>query len=288
MPEQLHRRRSAASALRGIRHWFATRWSGSPDYTARIPALDMSFTVPMDTIFSWHLAKYRAYEPNISNWMLGRATGARDALYVDVGANFGWYTCLLARHGGPGAKVVAFEPAPATLARLRRNIQDNRCEDHVEVVAKGVGRESGTAHLHHAPDANPGMHSFLPMQHVGGDLGGEDLPIVTLDEALAHYAGRTVELLKIDVEGFEQEVLLGATKTLARTRALILEYSPAFLRKAGHDPRALPQLLADAGFTLHELTAGGDLLPLTVDAILAKAPGDNPDFFQFDLVGLRG
>lgn len=288
MHSKLSRKRTLGSALRGIGHWWAVKTGRAPLFHGSVPALDMRFSVPMDTIFSWHLAKYRAYEPNISNWMLDRARGDDPGLYVDVGANFGWYACLLARHGGRHPTVVAFEPAPANLALLRENLRQNGCEAAVHVVPMGAGRQSGQARLHWAPGTNPGMHSFVPMSHVGGAHGGEMLSITTLDEALEPWAGRTVDLLKIDVEGFEHDVLLGATAMLARTRAVILEYSPAFLRKAGHEPMDLPRLLLARGFDLFELTREGALQPLTPEAIAAKAPGDNPDFFQFDLVGLRG
>ena len=283
--QPLEKRRSLASAWRGVAHWFGCRLRRSDSYTATIDRAGLRFTVPRDTIFSWHLAKYRAYEAPLTNWIARRVQDAPQGLYVDVGANFGWYTCVMAGLCEPGGRVVAFEPADENLRRLRANIAANQLEDRVRVVAQGAAREPGTAVLHRAPDANPGMHSFVAMPHLDGGGAGVALPLTTLDVELAGD-DRPVELIKLDIEGYEFDALLGARDTLRRTRAVVLEYSPAFLRKAGHDPLDLARLLQNAGFRLHELRHDA-LVPLDLAQITARLAGETWDFFQFDLVALH-
>ncbi len=277
--------RTVASAMRGVGHWLTNRVGGAT-YTTHVDALDLRFTVPRNTIFSWHLAKYRSYEAHLTNWIARRAVAAPSGVYVDIGANFGWYSCVMARCcRQPGSNVVAFEPAEENLDLLRLNVATNALESTVRIVAKGAAQEVGSAALHRAPAGNPGMHSFVPMPHLDAGSDTLQLPLTTVDSELKNIDG-VVQLIKIDIEGYELDALLGARDTLTRTRAIVLEYTPAFLRRAGHDPMDLARLLLDCGFELHELQADAPV-PLSLAQIQARLAEQTWEFFQFDLIALR-
>ncbi len=124
-------------------------------------------------------------------------------LFVDVGANIGSYTVLASRV--IGCRTVAFEPDPAAAAALERNIRLNKIAERVELRISAVGEQDGEAPFSIGLDTqNPVLTS--------ADATGRSVPMQTLDRALG---GRIPILVKIDVEGYETEVLRGARAVLA-------------------------------------------------------------------------
>lgn len=138
-------------------------------------------------------------------------------LFVDVGSNVGTYTVLAAK--AVGARVIAFEPIPATAAALRDNIALNAIESRVSVRGSCVGAAVGTAHMTTDRDT---MNRVVTGP---GPITTISVPVETLDIALA---GVEPFLIKIDVEGYEFEVLRGAARVLAEPtlQCVILEIGP--------------------------------------------------------------
>lgn len=126
------------------------------------------------------------------------------ALVVDAGANIGNHTLFFARM--LGAKVLSFEPNPAALNILRRNIELNGLQDRVEIHAAALGAHAGKGEVVNVDAHNVGMAQIR-----ADDAGSVD--ITSLDAVVAE---RFVHLVKIDVEGMESDVLSGATVLLER------------------------------------------------------------------------
>lgn len=152
-------------------------------------------------------------------------------LFVDVGANVGTYSVLAAKV--VGARVVAFEPIPAAQAALRDNLALNAIESHVELRRSCAGAEAGEVRMTSELDT---------INHVVASTGGAafatiSVPVETLDRVL-HAAPF---LLKLDVEGYEREVLRGAGATLAspRLHAVIMEINAFGARYARSDAELL-------------------------------------------------
>lgn len=251
----MQKKRSLLSAARGVGHWINARLLKRPYSSYYIPALDIHYTVKSDTIFSWHLAKYRAFESDNTNFLTRRFPLQSGGLFVDVGANFGWFTCLFSKLAGNEGKVIAFEPAMDNLSLLRKNLRTNGLHN-VHVIDSAVGAEPGNATLCLAPEANPGMHSLVTMAHTPRTEAAQNVAITTLDDAMKSTSGR-IRLLKIDIEGYEIDALRGASETLARCDHLLIEYSPGFLRAAGHAPSDLIRIIENAGFKIYKLEKAG-------------------------------
>ncbi len=125
-------------------------------------------------------------------------------LFVDAGANVGSYTVLAA--GAVGARVIAVEPVPAAFAALRRNIAINGIGERVRALQCGLAASAGA--LSFTEDLDSANRVVL-----SGEMHGTvRVPVRTLDELCADEAP---VLVKVDVEGFEREVLAGGAKTLA-------------------------------------------------------------------------
>ncbi len=151
---------------------------------------------------------------------------------VDVGANIGIYSCVGAAHLPADGHLIAFEPVPANLNLLHHNLVQNGLSDRVTAEPLAVSDTAGNTVIHLAPSS--GNHSLAA--RVAGD-SGTSLPVrvTTLDE----YVGtdRHVDLLKVDVEGYDGYVLRGAIRVLREHRpTLLVEFVPAHLHKAGFPP----------------------------------------------------
>ncbi|MEP0094339.1 FkbM family methyltransferase [Parasphingorhabdus sp.] len=139
-----------------------------------------------------------------------------DDLFVDVGANVGTYTVLAS--GARQANSICFEPDPDTLLWLKKNIQNNKMGDRVDVISKAVGSQPGTVQFSVGLDAiNHVIDEKAPEEG-----SGRSMTVTTLDTELRNVHPN---IIKIDVEGYESEVVKGAQETFAKPslRAIELE-----------------------------------------------------------------
>ena len=81
-------------------------------------------------------------------------------MYIDVGANFGWCTCLFSKFAGASGLVVAIEPEPVNLNYLNKNISQNEVKNS-KIFPVAVGSKRSKLPLHRGPSINPGMFSFV-------------------------------------------------------------------------------------------------------------------------------
>ncbi|MDB2407142.1 FkbM family methyltransferase [Jannaschia sp.] len=124
---------------------------------------------------------------------------------VDAGANVGIFSLPIAKAASPDSRFLLIEPNPAALGRLRANIALNRLTN-VEVVETALGATDGEARLYFSKNGNLGEARIgLPFDQ---DYGGIDVPIRALPGLLAARGMDRVDLLKVDVEGLEDKVIL--------------------------------------------------------------------------------
>lgn len=156
-------------------------------------------------------------------------------LFVDVGANVGSYTVLAG--GGVKAMVVAIEPVPSTFLHLQRNVVLNGLEDQVELHCAGVSECAGEMQFTSQLDT---VNHVLADDEQGPSIR---VPVVPLDGVLA---GRAPALIKIDVEGHELAVLVGAQATLAdnRLKAVLMETNGSGARYGIDDAQLLGGMAA--------------------------------------------
>jgi FkbM family methyltransferase len=193
---------------------------------------------------------WAGYEPGSSALFFRLATRSRVTL--DIGAHVGFYA-LLAGHANPAGTVVAFEPLPFVLGRLRRNVLLNGL-GNVECVGAAVGSAAGSADFYHAAVDVP-CSSSLSYDFMRPTVGLARSPVrvVALDEFLAERGLCDVGLIKIDTETTEADVFRGARNLLAQARPLILcEVLP------GHGvEEPLQALLGPLGYSFYLLHPDG-------------------------------
>lgn len=163
-------------------------------------------------------------------------------LFCDVGANAGVYTILAAR--AVGCRVVAAEPVPKTFNLLMQNVYANDVADKVEAHRIGIAKETGLLRF---------TSSLWSYNHVLHEDNEEDIensievPVHPLDVILDQ---RVPIAIKIDVEGFEAQVISGASSTLKapELQAIIVEMWAGHLARYNDNPDQILSTLASAGF----------------------------------------
>jgi FkbM family methyltransferase len=174
-----------------------------------------------------------------NNMKLIKRVLADGGVLVDVGANIGAFSLIASEQ--PNARVVAYEPHPATFERLRNNVNRNG-RQNVDTVCAAVGSRDGEIRISdtpgsattHAVDAGEAAHERAIT-----------VPLLRLDGDLARR-GLTPDVVKIDVEGFEFDVLSGCGTLLGDVALFLVEINGlSDQRSAGGEQ--ITQLLRNAG-----------------------------------------
>jgi FkbM family methyltransferase len=231
------------------------------------------------TVFAYHLAKqpiklgslqlyvpprlvrYYAFselESNVSK-MIKRFIRPGMTI-VDVGANIGIYTILMAKAVGASGRVYAVEPSTENLELLYKNIELNGL-NNVQVIpfAAGMNPQLRKFYLNEASTRN----SFYRSSATISTIEVKEIP---LDSVIKE----PVDFVKIDVEGGEIDALKGMTQLLESNPAikLLVEWNPTMLQQAGHHVGELPGLLRSLGFAVSIVTEDGTLSSHSVETFL--------------------
>lgn len=149
---------------------------------------------------------------------------------VDVGANVGIHSSIAARAIAPSGTVYSFEPVPENFQILVANLARNAITN-VVVEQLAVGSEVGDSTIY-LEDRSIGTHSLLRRE--SSTLAKSlSVSVTTLDTYFNDKLPDVVHLLKIDVEGFEPNVLMGARGLLGRTDQLLIEYNRTSIEANG-------------------------------------------------------
>jgi FkbM family methyltransferase len=164
----------------------------------------------------------------------------KGSVFIDIGANVGFYTVPLARvaqqkHG----KVFSFEPLPPNFKRLQENIRLNRLVETARLIPVGLSSSFGSATITLREDfingGETGNAAILIEDGTDEKFSTRRIQLETLDGLTGVEIDR-VDLVKIDVEGHEDQVLKGARNTIERQRPIIIiEVGGSYFRRRGVD-----------------------------------------------------
>jgi len=175
------------------------------------------------------------YEPGQSAAFAGCV--CRGDVVFDVGAHVGYYTALASLLVGAEGRVIAFEPRPLNLRFLRRHVAINRL-NNVTIMDAGVGASPGVARFE--------THTGTGTGHLS-EQGNLEVKLVSLDDLFCRGEVPKPSLIKIDVEGAEQQVLAGAGEIIKTARPIL------FISTHGSENHhAVMNYLAAHGYS-HEL-----------------------------------
>jgi len=242
-------------------HWFKDWWGAKiwTRTTEVVTPLGFKLTSSFHPAYQlMRVMKFEVEETTLFTRLLPQMD-----LFVDVGANIGYYTCLALQSGKP---VVAFEPQQQNLRCLFQNLMANGWQDRAEIYPVALSGKPGLVTLYGAS----GLSSSLIRNWAGRSPRYKQIvPVSTLDIILA---GRLVDkrlFIKIDVEGAEYRVLEGARSTLIRTpkpiwlvEVCLHEFHPEGVNP---DYEKLFNLFWESGY--HAYTASENLKRVTRDHV---------------------
>ena len=202
---------------------------------------------------------------------------------IDVGANIGYYSVLFGHAVGRAGKVLAIEPDPDNAKLARENVKLNGLRATVSVLQAGAGARRGELFLY-AKDgiANRGDHRTWSD---GSDAARRiRVPMVAVDDLVRGWL--SVQTIKMDIQGYESFALEGMRETLGRNAriALVSEFWPSSMRRAGSDPHAFLDALRSLGFCAWRIGDEGVLNVVDSETLVAEL---EPDEKWADMVFVR-
>ncbi len=190
---------------------------------------------------------------------------------LDVGANIGYDTLILAKLVGKNGRVFAFEPGPINFQLLEKNIKINEY-NNVTLVNKAVSKDNKSIKLY-LNETNGTGHKIDDISNLGVKLNRKSIDIesIKLDDFLKNKKIKKIDFVKIDVEGSESEVIKGMNNIFKNNKSLkmILEFTPGALKNYGKDPKKYLKEFISKGFKLYEIPDKGsfdkDKIPINND-----------------------
>jgi FkbM family methyltransferase len=155
--------------------------------------------------------------------------GKTDLLYIDVGANLGSNT-IYALRDARFARAICFEPDPTNFENLQSTIEMSGVSSRTRCECTAIGNTDGHLHLELSA-VNFGDHRIRMSPGERQDV--REIPVTTLDLAVTEDECRSVGLVSVDVQGYEAQVLEGATRLLAMDIPFLCELTPDDLRRCG-------------------------------------------------------
>ena len=204
-------------------------------------------------VYRFAYGSYKAYADRAERQLLQKIL-PNGAVVVDAGANIGIYSEFLSRCVGPNGVVHSFEPSPHNFVRLR---QATRKLSNVRSCAAVVGERSGETMLYVSDKLNVDHRAYASEGNVRRSV---QVGMVALDDYFK--SGERVDLLKLDIQGYELYALQGAKRIITENEEikLLLELWPYGLKQAGTNWGELIEMLKGFAMSIMFVRADG-LIP---------------------------
>jgi FkbM family methyltransferase len=233
-----------------------------------------------DTVVGPGILYYGAWEPEKSE-LFNHLLQPGDRV-VDIGANIGYFTVLFAAAVGDAGRVLAIEPDPDNIRLLRENLRINGLSARTSVVRAAAGPRADKLYLYSKGGvSNRGDHRTFGVG--GSGVRRRSVRMVAVDDCVRNWP--SVQTIKMDIQGYESFALQGMQTTLERNAgiALVTEFWPSEMRRAGSDPHDFLRDLSKLGFAAWRITAA-TLAPVESETLVSEL---EPDGASADLVFMR-
>jgi FkbM family methyltransferase len=199
---------------------------------------------------------YRQYGSHIYNYITRNLRGGD--VFLDIGANVGYFTLIASRVVGATGSVHAFEPEENNFKKLRKNVELNKLSN-VSIYQSALSDSTGDAALYVNPK-NEGGHSLLPNPLQETKI----VSTIVFDEWADSVRLSRLRLCKIDVEGFELSVLKGMEQTLRNTESLEI------ICEVRRNQKILGDFMESLGYFVYELDTYGTPIKVSDIASLKR------------------
>jgi len=200
---------------------------------------------------TWDLRDEKSYEDNVKKIFLSKIN--KGDTVIDVGANIGFFSLLAAKKIGSRGKIFAIEPLKQANNWLKKNLKLNSFENY-KVLEVAVGEKQGTMKMY-KKSKSAEMIILDPTVSKDDLLICGEINIETIDNIISTKKIEKVNLLKIDVEGFEHEVLLRCKESFKAKKIenIICEIHTKYLKNRGIEEQSLYTLLRKNNFLTKDI-----------------------------------
>jgi FkbM family methyltransferase len=169
------------------------------------------------------------------------------SIFVDLGANEGYFSVIAARLCGSSGHVISIEPQNRLIPVIQENLRVNHSVN-VTLINAAIGDKPGIAEIKLMPSVNTGGSGFG--RRTNFRLPTQEITMMTLEQVLDAHELSQVHLLKVDIEGYEYEALLGSKRVFEqrRVKRLALELHPTILEDRGKDGNEIDAMLKHCGY----------------------------------------
>ena len=204
----------------------------NPENPASVPFevefYGLKYRGDLKSYVDWNVYFFGAYEKPLLHFLRKIAAGIEKPVFVDIGANVGHHSLFLSRYCD---RVISFEPFGALVKKFREQIERNKIRN-IELIECGLGDEEAMLEYYAPIGANEGVGTFTGRAWANTEKLPERLKVVRGDDFFREKAPEKIDLMKIDVEGFEKNVLTGLKESLRHYRPIvILEYEEDTYKK---------------------------------------------------------
>ncbi len=201
----------------------------------------------IDPVSNFGLALRRdgEYEPSMIAAL--EASLPAGGCFVDLGANEGYFSVIGSALVGPQGRVLAIEPQPRIRPILEENIARNGGAN-VTIESRAISDSVGSASFHVSPDTNSGSSGLFRTSRY--PVPTIQVETARLADVLGSHRIAAVDLLKIDIEGYEHEAVIGSPELFrdGRVRTIAVEIHPRALEMRRKDVSAVPEFLRECGY----------------------------------------
>jgi FkbM family methyltransferase len=185
---------------------------------------------------------------------------------LDIGGNIGQTALFLSDKVRNNGMVISFEPFPKTYKRFERNLALNSKFKNIRLERIALGDKKSVLKMHSENKGNSGQNRISEDEKPLKDFF--DVEVMTLNEYVKKNPLKKIDLIKIDVEGFEYKVLLGSDEIIKKFRPkLFIELSDKNLRQQGDNAKDLLKLLHEWGYQAINVNSGMVINTSTFDHI---------------------
>jgi FkbM family methyltransferase len=205
-----------------------------------------------------HLVRDGFYEPELTDF-LQRSLAPGDT-FVDVGANEGYFSVLAGTLIGPTGRLVVVEPQRRLQSKLHANFAANQIQNY-DLLPLAISDQVGQALIHLTPDMNSGATGLSKVTRYACET--QSVELIPLSELFRRAKLDVVDVMKMDIEGFEYEAILGSKEIFQahRVRQLAIELHPNLIKKRGLEASKIFEFLSAMGY-VHRRCGPADIFSM--------------------------
>lgn len=234
---------------------------------------DVKMKLYLDDLLQQHIFTYGYYEKAATEMWKHCIKTAKTV--VDIGANVGYYSIITAKYGPKDVQIYSFEPMTQTNKRAWDNIKLNSFNNiHLQKLAVSDTVKKETIAL--GEEANWGG-SKIVHEAVSDNVHSEQIETITLDAFVQEKSIKQIDVIKMDIEGYEPFALKGMKESLTKFKPLVfIEIEEVLLSKFNYKAEDVFQYFWDLGYSAYLIQPGKKLKPqntsISMDGLILFAP----------------